>query len=293
MRGRLFVQHLPYDAGHARRSIIGDGHNIAPLLVAGGAKLLGGITGRFKSAAQQQGLRIAAIDEAAEHALAGEKLPGGSEHWREGEDPVQYLRNLSRGAATAAARDYAQQALDHVLGERKATAPTALEATLTKAGRFAQTEGGLAIIKGLASTGRRSLGFGRTRRRYNEYGELVPSRPRMPGGLGGAAGVSNLAKAGVAIGGLAAGYYIGTELQRALADRTLTAERAGVAAAQAFRRARTAAVRSAGRPLTPAESRSLGEQYKRGIVALGYDPVTFTRARNVAERFVGDFEEEE
>ncbi|SRR6266496_817234 len=292
MKGRLFVQHLPYDAGHARRSIIGDGHNIAPLLVAGGAKLLGGITGRFKSAAQQQGLRIAAIDEAAEHALQGEKLPGGSEHWREGEDPVQYLRNLSRGAATAAARDYAQQALDHVLGERKATAPTALEATLTKAGRFAQTEGGLAIIKGLASSGRRGLGFGRTRRRYNEYGELVRSRPSQAAGLGGAGGVSNLAKAGVAIGGLAAGYYIGTELQKALAGRTLAAEQAGVAAAQAFRRARAAAAKSKGGPLTAAEVRSLGNVYKRGLVELGYNPTTFTRTRGLASQFVSEFEEE-
>lgn len=101
-----------------------------------------------------------------------------------------------------------------------------------------------------------------------------------------------LLRAGVVIGGFAAGYWIGTELQKRLAGRTLAAERAGVEAALAFRKARADAARAKGAPLSAAEVRSLGTQYKKQLIALGYDPVTFTRQRGAAERFVAGFEEE-
>jgi len=101
-----------------------------------------------------------------------------------------------------------------------------------------------------------------------------------------------LATAGVAIGGFAAGYWIGTELQKYVAGRALSAEQAGVEAARAFRAARAAAAAAKGAALTPAEIRSLGTQYKRQLVELGYDPITFTRRRTAAERFVTGFEEE-
>lgn len=123
------------------------------------------------------------------------------------------------------------------------------------------------------------------------------------GGRRGVAGVGRttrgglpsgaLLKAGVAIGGFAAGYYIGTKLQQHLAGRALRAEQAGVAAARAFREARSDAARQKGAPLTATEIRSLGAEYKRQLVALGYDPVTFTRRRGAVERFVSEFEEEE
>ncbi len=98
--------------------------------------------------------------------------------------------------------------------------------------------------------------------------------------------------AGVVIAGLAAGYYIGTQLNTYLAGKALAAEEAGVAAALAFRKARAAATARKGAPLTATEVRSLGAQYKAQLVALGYDPVTFTRTRSRVERFFAGEEEE-
>lgn len=102
---------------------------------------------------------------------------------------------------------------------------------------------------------------------------------------------AKLARAGVAIGGLAAGYYVGTKLNTYLAGRALSKERAGVQAALAFREARAEAAAAKGAPLSPSELRSMGDIYKAQLRALGYDPVTFTRKRGVVERFFTGQEE--
>lgn len=112
------------------------------------------------------------------------------------------------------------------------------------------------------------------------------------GGAGGSAAAGALAKTGVVIGGLAAGYFIGHELNNYLAGRALSKEQAGVQAALAFRQARAAAAARKGAPLTTAEVQSLGAAYKAGLVQLGYDPKTFTRTRSTVERFFTGEEEE-
>lgn len=109
--------------------------------------------------------------------------------------------------------------------------------------------------------------------------------------LGGGSAATGLARAGVVIGGLAAGYYIGTQLNRYLAGRALAHEEAGVQAALAFREARAQAAARKGAPLTQAEVASLGAVYKKALVALGYDPITFARRRSTVERFFTGEEE--
>lgn len=94
-----------------------------------------------------------------------------------------------------------------------------------------------------------------------------------------------LARAGVVIGGLAAGYWIGSQLNTHLAGRHRKAQDAGVQAALAFRAARREAAAAQGRALTPAQSRSLGNVYKAQLIALGYDPVTFTKRPSLVDRF--------
>lgn len=115
------------------------------------------------------------------------------------------------------------------------------------------------------------------------------------GGGGGVRAASGLGKAalgaGVAIGGLAAGYWVGSKLNTYLAGRALSKEQAGVAAAQAFREARQDAADAKGAPLTAAEVRSMGTQYKAQLIELGYDPVTFTRRRSAIESFFTGQEE--
>ncbi len=153
----------------------------------------------------------------------------------------------------------------------------------------------LGIGTALARGGRSGYGRGGYRTTYDEFGNPMRRRTRGfqgAGGGAGGAGLKNLATAGVAIGGLAAGYYIGSEINNALVAQAPNAEEAGVRAALAFRRARAAAATRKGAPLSAAEVRSLGAVYKQQLVALGFDPVTFTRKRNVVERFFTGQEEE-
>lgn len=109
--------------------------------------------------------------------------------------------------------------------------------------------------------------------------------------IGGGSAAVGLARAGVVIGGLAAGYYIGTALNKYMAGRALAHEQAGVQAALAFREAREQAAAQKGAPLSRAEVASLGAVYKKALIALGYDPVTFARRRSSVERFFTGQEE--
>lgn len=100
-----------------------------------------------------------------------------------------------------------------------------------------------------------------------------------------------LVRSGVAIGGLSAGYWIGTKLNRYLAGRALAREEAGVQAALAFREARADAAAAKGAKLTAAETRSMGDVYKAQLVAMGYDPKTFTKKRGLIARWFTGQEE--
>lgn len=100
-----------------------------------------------------------------------------------------------------------------------------------------------------------------------------------------------LARAGVAIAGLAAGYYIGTHLNKYLAGRHRSKQEAAVQAALAFREARAAAAEAKGTDLSAAEVRSMGDVYKAQLRALGYAPGTFVKVPSVIDRFF--FGEEE
>lgn len=151
------------------------------------------------------------------------------------------------------------------------------------------------VARAVAGTGRRP----RARRRavqYDDEGYPIPARrrgrapraPRAPslGGVGRAGG--GRIGAGGAVTAVAAGvaaFFVTRALQKHLGRRAMRAEEAGVAAALANREARAMLAEQLGRPLTPAESRQLGAEYKRQLVALGYDPVTFTRRRSGAQRF--------
>jgi hypothetical protein len=181
--------------------------------------------------------------------------------------------------------------------------PGILEATLgfagTKAGQSVLGTVAREVVKGAKRkpARRRRGAYYAAPTGYEEYGVLPPRAPRAPRApsapSSASSGPSALAKAGVVIGGLAAGYYIGTQLNKYLAGRALSGEQAGVAAAKAFRQARADAAAAKGAPLSATELRSLGAVYKQQLIALGYDPVTFTRKRGAVESFFTGQEEEE
>jgi hypothetical protein len=100
-----------------------------------------------------------------------------------------------------------------------------------------------------------------------------------------AANARLLARAGVIIGGLAAGYFIGSALNKHLAGAHRGKQEAAVAAALAFREAREEAAAAKGAALTAAEVRSLGDVYKAQLIALGYKPGTFTKTPSFIDRF--------
>lgn len=238
------------------------------------------------------------------------------------------LRRLANQAATARAKAiYAQYA--NQLPKTKTGTPAAPTTVASPYGNISPQDMAVLQRLGIAVTGaavrsatRTTRGRGRTVSRYDPdtgrkrkvpvgsfedlnwpatksaYRALVgggtSAGVRSGVSVGGGAGrgaSSNLARAGVIIGGLAAGYYIGTQLNKYLAGRALGKEQAGVQAALAFRRAREDAAANKGAALTPAEVRSMGDVYKRQLLALGYDPQTFTRTRSTVERFFTGEEE--
>lgn len=137
---------------------------------------------------------------------------------------------------------------------------------------------------------------------YDEFGQPIYAAarraraPRIPRGLGAAGGLAGAGGAGAAggitaagaVGAAAAGvaaFFLTRALQKYIGRRGLAAEQAGVQAALAFRQARADMSDALRRPLTQTEVRTLGREYKNGLRALGYDPVTFTRVRSRASRF--------
>lgn len=124
---------------------------------------------------------------------------------------------------------------------------------------------------------------------------------------GAGAGVGRVSKlspafmrAGVVIGGLAAGYWIGSKLNKYLVTQfgnsAVDKQKAGVAAALAFREARAEAEAAKGAALTSREMTGMASAYKKALVELGYDPVTFTYKRSAVESFFqsqADDEDEE
>lgn len=289
----------PLVCGPARKYLQGDDDDYhSPILAIGAAKsLLGGSLGaRLKSPAAHQAERETVYTRIAEEALAGDK------------DQLAYLTKLAGGQApTQAAKDFAADLLRQVKLQmpKAAKEKTVAETISTGLADVSRSPLAVAVAKGLTSRALRPRAQYRTT--YDQYGNPRRVKVRQSGisfqqaagGATSAAGVagsvggaSALATAGVAIAGLAAGYYIGYNLNKYLAGKSLSAEEAGLAAAKAFRDARSQAATRKGAPLTAAEVRSLGAQYKAQLVSLGYDPVTFTRTRSALESFFTGEEEE-
>jgi hypothetical protein len=102
-------------------------------------------------------------------------------------------------------------------------------------------------------------------------------------GAGGAATtVGQLAVAGAA--GIGA-YLVTQALLKHLGGRAQRKEEAGVNAALAFREARAEFQRQQGRAPNRAELAEMKQAYQEQLVALGYDPVTFTRTRSRVAQF--------
>jgi len=221
-------------------------------------------------------------ESAGESALAnpvdGKELEAAEVTAREAETAKAEARvSARRGAARA------QQAAQEARESRFIEAGTRIGESLASA----------ALSRARAPKGG-ARGLGRAARGAGRFAGVAGRGAGVAGGAAGAVGgASALAVAGVAIGGLAAGYWIGSQLNKHLAGRALSKEQAGVAAALAFRAARAEAERAQGAPLTAAQVRSLGAQYKRGLVELGYDPGTFVRVRSGFEKFFTGQEEED
>jgi hypothetical protein len=98
--------------------------------------------------------------------------------------------------------------------------------------------------------------------------------------------------AGVAAAGAAA-YLVTHAVLKYLGGRALAKEQAGVAATLALREAREQLAQQQGKPLTKAQSQAMSAEWKRQLIGLGYDPVTFTRKRSGAERFLSDYAPED
>lgn len=172
------------------------------------------------------------------------------------------------------------------------------KATQASATERAATGVATALLKSAGQAATRRVWTGRYDSRGRKIMRTVASAAPAPSGAaaaarGGAQLGRALAATGVVIAGLAAGYWIGTQLNKYLAGRALSKERAGVQAALAFREARKAAEAAQGRALSATQVRSLGEVYRAQLTALGYDPVTFTRKRSLVERFFTGQEDEE
>lgn len=252
--------------------------------------VLGGLGGLFGGAGRIGKAQEASAAQLVAKVLAGDNRPDPTQ---KGLTPAQLIElRASLGwhgyDAALAVLHSQQEKQGQEAAARAAREPGAV------IGRGLESLGQSPLALGIGTAlarGGRSTGY-RSRITYDQFGN--PRRTRAPLAAGGGAGVSglrNLATAGVAVGGLAAGYYIGSELNKQLVSQAPNAEEAGVRAALAFRNARAQAAARKGAPLTPAEVRSLGAVYKQQLVALGFDPVTFTRKRNIVERFFTGEEE--
>ncbi len=253
--------------------------------------LLGGLGGGLFSGAGRVGKRQEAeAQRLLALALKGDKTP----HPVTGLTPAQSIELHAQlgwhGFEQALAiLHQKQQQEGEEAAARAARQPAAqIGRGLTELGQSPLAQG---VAVALARGGRSGYGRGGYRTTYDQFGN--PRRIRtagFQGAGGGAGGLKNLATAGVAIGGLAAGYYIGSELNNALVAEAPNKEEAGVRAALAFKRAREAAAAKKGAPLSPAETASLAAQYRAQLAALGFTPQG-QRRRNVVERFFTGQEE--
>lgn len=303
---------MPGCTGPARKYLMPHeaGRYHSPLAALGPAEsLLGGLGGRFKSRAAHEAERADYYDRQAEAAMGGSaaaledlRQQGGVEVPGKKGPPWPHIAP-SEGSKQYAAGLYAE------VVKALPKAKTVLEGVEEGLSAVGKSPLAIALAKGLTTRRRRGYssyggGYGRRRRApqyYDEEAGLVSPKSFQKaagvgasgaGVVGGVGGASALATAGVAIAGLAAGYYIGYNLNKYLAGKALSAEEAGLAAAKAFRDARAQAAARKGSALTAAEVRSLGAQYKAQLVSLGYDPVTFTRTRSALESFFTGEEEE-
>lgn len=272
--------------------------------ILGAGSLLGKLGHRFKSPAAQQAVRKGMVDQAvAAHnqGLASVQVVNPKGKMEQG-NPRQLLTHWSTMMATPEGRSYALNALQN-LGKATAS-PVAPTGVQTLAGALAAPGTIRALAQAAKPRAQRRSRYptyvgrdGRQRYSYKPPG----SELRIPAGATPTAGTPySFFRGAVGKGGAAAtagqvavaaaagiGAYLVTQrLLQHLGGRAQRAEEAGVNAALASRQARADFVQQTGRQPTRAELQQMGAAYKRQLVALGYDPVTFTRKRGAVASFL-------
>jgi hypothetical protein len=222
------------------------------------------------------------------------------------------LKRYSTHAAKADRRAYGAAGVEKVkvalstkAVRRVAAQPELLQLANSRAGQTVASTLVREVVRAAKPKARRRLAG------YDVYGQpmyrTVRARaPRQPldeldelGAAGpavsraGARGLSGAAKAGIAIAAGTLAYFGARAVLRKLADQSLSPQKAGVQAALAFRQARADFKAERGRAPTADEVRAMGVGYKKQLVALGYDPVTFTKKKNAVQRFLVDYTPEE
>jgi len=106
------------------------------------------------------------------------------------------------------------------------------------------------------------------------------------GAVGRGGALATAGQAALAAGAGIGAYLVTQRLLEHLGGRAQKKEEAGVAAALAVRQARADFKQQEGRAPNRTELREMGQAYKRQLLELGYDPVTFTRTRSGVESFL-------
>lgn len=106
------------------------------------------------------------------------------------------------------------------------------------------------------------------------------------GAVGAGGALATAGQLAVGAGAGLASYLVTRRLLAVLGGRAQAKEEAGVNAALAFRQARADFAAQQGRAPNRAELAEMKSAYQQQLVALGYDPVTFTRSRSGVESFL-------
>lgn len=262
---------------------------------------LGGLGKKFQSRDARDKARFAQADQLAQRATLGDAAA------------LAELTRLSTQFATAKAKEYASLKLAEVLAAKKAASTAAAKPSLLSTPLAGQ------IVSGVIREGAKAARPGRGRRaRYPTYvdrfgRQRYSTKPpgtemRIPAGatpapgtpynffrgaVGGGSAAQTAGQLAVA-GAAGVGAYLVTKRVLAnLGGRALGKEQAGVAAALAFRQARTDFKAQRGRDPNRAELAEMKRAYQHQLEELGYDPVTFTRRRSRVEEFLSDYAPED
>jgi hypothetical protein len=262
-----------------------------PFAIGLASKLLS----NFKSSGARTKDEKKMVDQLVEQAIAGDAAA------------LTELKRYSLHAAKAERRAYGAAGVEKVKTAQAARAvktvkanPQLLQLANSRAGQAVATTLVREAVRSARPKARRTL-VG-----YAADGRAIyrTTRPRQApmldedtgagtAALRGQPALSGAAKAGIAIAAGTLAYFGARAVLRRLAGLSLTPQKAGVQAALAFRQARADFKAENGRAPTAAEVKAMGVGYKKQLVALGYDPVTFTKKRNAVQRFLVDYEPEE